>query len=268
MSNLDQEIEAYLNGEMTPDESLAFEKKLESSLTIRKEFELYREMNIVYNEQDWEITDVSNEHPKINQHLTFLKSKKGEILAESIKNAENQYFATNSIGNKKKYLYYISAAAAILIIGLFIASKLFTSPSHEHLYLAHKDWSDLPSLTIRNNTNKLASAEKLFKAQNYKAALDLFNKIEQENNTKSNWQVLIYKAIAQLEINQNTLAIENFKKLKQSNSLDAHKAYWYLALAYLKVNDITNAKSELIELTKHSEYYNHKSGVKLLKKLE
>ncbi|MEW7277927.1 hypothetical protein ABW636_04975 [Aquimarina sp. 2201CG1-2-11] len=267
MNKFEQEIEAYLNGEMTTDESKVFEQKISSDPKAQKEFELYREMNIIFDDTDWAITDASTQHSKIKEHETFLKSKKGKTVAAHIQNAEKQYFKFYSKNKNRRY-YYAAAIAAMLLFGFFTFSKLNTSTDHQNLYATYSDWSDLPSLTLRDGHNNLTEAEKLFRQKKYSDALTIFQKYQTENSTIINWQVIVYTSIAQLETDQTGLAIANFTKLKNSNSLDANRAYWYLALAYLKVNQLEKAIQELKVLSKNPSYFNHNNGVKLLKEIE
>lgn len=269
MNNFEQKIEAFLNKEMTTEESTAFEQKIEKDPEARKVFELYRDMHIIYNDADWKITDSSSKHPKIKQHEDFFKSEKGKTLANSIQNVEKEYFNTTSKNQTRQYFYSACAIAAFLVFGIFMFSKLSTKKDdHRDLYVTYKDWSDLPSLTLRGDANNLVKAEKLFRQKNYTEALTLFKKYQKENNTTINWQALLYTGIAQLETNQNEAAIASFEKLKNSSSLDANKAYWYLALAYLKTNKPNNALKELRQLSKDPDNYKYKTGIELLKKIE
>jgi tetratricopeptide (TPR) repeat protein len=71
-----------------------------------------------------------------------------------------------------------------------------------------------------------------------------------------------------LELENYREAIQTFDKLRNSNTLDNHKAYWYTALVYLKQNNAENAKKVLQTLVQDTSNYNYEKAIELLKKLE
>ena len=89
-----------------------------------------------------------------------------------------------------------------------------------------------------------------YEAQNYHKAINLFN------SAKNPDQVYIdfYKGISFLAINKPEEAIDLLKSVSQSNDLNGNqkgfnnKAQWYLALAYIKINDKQNAIKELTKI--------------------
>ncbi|WP_062061666.1 tetratricopeptide repeat protein [Aquimarina longa] len=266
MSSLEKEIEKYLNQEMSSEEKNIFEEKINNSPEAKKLLELYQEMDIIYNDSDWETTEITILNAKTSQYETFLKSEKGKAITTSIRQAENEYFTTISSPKKKYFIVYAGSIAAILIIGLFIVFQLNKPIDSKSLYAEYKNWNDLPSLTVRDVNTNLAQAERLFREKKYTNALEIFNTYHSDTNSL-NPQVLLYIAIAQLELDQNKLAIENFNRLLNSDTLDAPKAHWYLALTYLKLEKIEEAKNELQILLKDSSNI-HTAAQKLLDELK
>ncbi|WP_103069759.1 tetratricopeptide repeat protein [Aquimarina sediminis] len=269
MNNQEKEIEAYLRGEMRGEELRAFEKEIATDSVLAREIALYREMNVLYDDADWEITDSNIENRKVNEYETFLKSEKGRSIANSIQNVEDEYFDSKPSNQMRRFIVYVGSIAAILVIGLFVVFQLNKNFESENLYAEYKNWSDLPSLTLRNSNTDLAEAEKLFKQEKYKEALDLFLKYQSEDKVSSvNSQVVLYIGISQLELDKNEDALQSFRALLHSDSLDATKAYWYISLAYLKMNQVDDAKEQLQELIKDPGNYKYETAKKILKKLK
>ncbi len=266
MNNLEKEIETYLNGEMTVDEQKIFEKKIESDPAAQKEFKIYKEMYTLYNDADWEISNNAAQNDKITAYEAFLKSEKGQSISKNIQKAEDAYF--NSSSTKiKKIVLYAGSIAALLVLGLFVFVQLNKDIDTKSLYAEHKNWNDLPSLSLRNGVTSLSEGEMLFRKKQYDTALTVFKSYVSKNATQSNPQVLLYIGVTQLELDQNEAAIKSFKKLMDSKTLDASKAYWYLSLAYLKINKVEEAKKQLQILSRNSQNYKYKEAKELLKKL-
>jgi len=268
MTNLEKEIEAYLTGEMTSEEQQLFEKKVAANPDIRKELELYQEMHTIFDDTNWELTDMSSQHSKLKEHETFLKSQKGKSIATSIRNAEDNYFQERPKNRVRQLIVYAGSIAAIFIIGVFVFLQLHKNIDAKSLYAKHKNWQELPSLTLRDLRTDLAEAEKLFKQQKYQEAFIIFSKYQTENDSILNPQVLLYIGVTQLELHKNEKAIESFETLLHSNTLDASKADWYLALTYLKLEEIGQAKKHLEQLVKTPNGYKNAVAIELLRALE
>ncbi len=257
MNALEKEIELYLDGEMTPEQKIAFEEKINTDPQLQKDVITYQEMYAMYNDTDWNTTDIATKNEKVITYQDFLKSEKGKALANSIKNVGNTYFQEESTSGIKKWILYGMSIAAIFVIGFFVIYQSSTAASTENLYAEYKNWDDLPSLTLRNNNTALARAEKLFKQQNYQEALAIFLEHQPVGTKNLNPQITLYTGITQLELDQNETAIKTFKQLLNSNTLDAQKANWYLALTYLKMGNIEKTKEMLqiiIEDPKNDQY--------------
>jgi len=255
MNTLEKDIENYLNGEMSKEETTAFLQKIASDPEAKSMLELYQEMNIVYDDQDWNVTDKKSIHKKIDQYESFLKSDKGVSVANKIKAAEQSYFDTQRAPKTKmKLLVYVAGIAAVLIAGLFLTKQFDTTITSDQLYADYKNWDAIPSLTLRAEDTHLARVEKLFVNKNYKESLRLLEEYVIANHQETNPQIMLYIGISQLELDKNKRAIATFTKLLNSNTLDAPKAHWYLALCYLKQDKSAIAKTELLKLLEKTTF--------------
>ncbi|TPN87694.1 tetratricopeptide repeat protein [Aquimarina algicola] len=267
MNELEKEIELYLDGSMSSEQRLVFEEKMSKNPQLQKDVVTYTEMYTIYNENDWNLQNTTK-NQQITDYESFLMSEQGNAVAKSIKNAEEMYFETQSSSKTRQWLVYIGSIAAIFIIGFFIATRLNTGIDHNALYADYKNWENLPSLTVRDTNTILAEGEQLFREQQYEEALALFTKFNANDTTKLNTQVLIYMGVTQLELSAYNDALQTFEELKNTNTLDAPKANWFIALTYLKMNSTQKAKDVLKIITNDSNNYNYKKAKSLLRALE
>lgn len=139
--------------------------------------------------------------------------------------------------------------------------------SNDELYGNYSEYSNLPSFVSRSNAeeNKLYEAETLFKSEQYKDALEIFQ--TNFGGSKDEGSVFIYTGLSQLELKQYEQAESTFNKLIESDLLDAQKGYWYKALLYLKQDKVEEAKSILNQIVEKSQY-NHPKAKALLSDLK
>ncbi|WP_299255890.1 tetratricopeptide repeat protein [uncultured Aquimarina sp.] len=268
MNTLEQDTEKYLNGEMTKEETAVFLKKIDTDPNAKKTLELYQEMNTVYDENNWELTDRNSTSKKVERYEDFLKSNKGKTISEAISRAEHSYFEEPHSLKIKQIFLYVGAIAAVFVAGLFFITQFGNPMERDQLYAEYKNWDVLPSLTLRDGGTDLARVEKLFKEEAYEESLTLLQKYISKNDQAINPQVLLYMGATQLELDQNEAAIGSFTKLLHSKTLDATKAHWYLALCYLKLKDLEKAKSELKLLIDNTTNFQKNEAKELLKQLD
>jgi len=165
--------------------------------------------------------------------------------------------------NYKKWL----VASSIIVLLAASSFWYFNKPINtEKLYTEHfEPYRNIVHPIVRGdvNTDLKAKAFIAYESKTYQEALNLFNTLLKEKDDET---LAFYKANILLKLNKTEEAASIFKgNLKTSDSLDA-KNNWYLALAYLKLNDIESAKTILNELNTTSSFKN--KGVKqLLKQL-
>jgi len=267
MNTIEQDIEKYLNGEMTKEETTVFLKKIDADSGAKRMLELYEEMDTVYDEKNWELIDRNITYKKVEHYENFLKSDSGEKVSEAILKAEHSYFEESRPSKIKQTLLYVGAIAAVFIAGLFLTNQFNNTINGDQLYAEYKNWNVLPSLTLRDGAGDLTNIEKLFRDKRYEESLVLLKAYVSDNDQKINPQILLYLGVTQLELDQNEAAISSFTKLRNSNTLDVPKAHWYLALCYLKLNDLEKAKSELNLLIGSNISFQQNKAKELLEKL-
>ena len=83
---------------------------------------------------------------------------------------------------------------------------------------------------------------------------------------KADARVSLYLAIAQLELNQQQSAENNFL-LAQQDPAFKQQAQWYQALSYLKFSETEKAKGILDVIVNEKNHYRYAKASRLLKEL-
>ncbi|WP_299156338.1 hypothetical protein [uncultured Tenacibaculum sp.] len=238
-NNIEIQTERYLAGEMSFDEKLAFEKIIA-------------------------VNDDLKEHILLSKKLV----EKHEYVAfkKNLLSAEKKYLQNN----KKRFnpFYWSVAAAAILLISIF--SYYQSIPVNlEKLYAIHSNKIEMPSFIVQGNNQQktLEEIEIAFKNKNYNKSIR-FCDIQLKTSSKSNPNILIYKGISLLNLNNEKDALIVFNKLKQSDAIDASKGNWYEAITYMKLNNKIALKNSLEIIIKNPTNYNYNKAKSILKSLE
>ena len=261
------QVASYLNNQMNEAEKTTFEALLKSDAELASFVETFSTLDSVYNEDTWTI--------KSNASIAEVKALANEFRGDDVVDLSKkiraiQQHSTQEISNKgtKSYFYYISSAVAIAAVCSLFYFSFTQSITATDAFEQYHDWSTLPSFQTKSAAeNNLAKASKLFNQENYQEALTIFTAYEKENNTY-NPQIQLYIGVSQLELGNYKDAIQTFDQLQNSNTIDAHKAYWYTALTYLKQNDAEKAVKVLNILVQNSDNYNYEKAKKLLNKLK
>jgi len=255
----DQSIAFFINGAITQNNEL-------EELVDESEREIFTSgIDSVINEWVKEWDDERNQnHPKDKYTLElidFVKSGMDDYLQPESRTIRNNSNKT------RRLLVYLSSVAAVLLLG-FGLTVLFNSKSGTNLYSQYYQpykVVDGQTRSVDQQVNlKYKDALKLYNNRNFSQASDLFKELL---NTDSNSaKIHLLYGISLMEEQKNNDAIINFKAIINNNGEYIIEAKWYLALAYIKIQDIKSAKILLNELTETPGYYKDKSK-ELLQKL-
>ena len=223
MENKIDLIEEYLAGELSIREQTEFEELLRNDPDLMKEFLLRKDINEAISEND--VMDLRN---KLNK----------------IVNSETK------VRNIYRNPFILSSVAAVAIILIVISCfYLFSNKMVSGTEIFNSYYSTYPTISsFRSSTGQTVQEHMLSEAFNsyddgkYSIASDYFNQILADD--KSNTMAQFYEAICEIEL-------ENFDKsekllnelILKNNHIFWEQAHWYLALVYLKQNDIDNAKN-------------------------
>ncbi|MFC4721379.1 tol-pal system YbgF family protein [Geojedonia litorea] len=233
----DELIANYFLGNLTPDEEQKFEYLMQTDTDFKKDVEFQSQ-----------VKDAIFRHERHN-------------LKQRLQDVEKDLIPKNT--NKIKWL----VAAAILIslsVGYYIFDSSYTYTELYAIYFEPAPNIVHPIVRDGIEDNDETKAFVAYQKQDYKLAAQLFDKVFQDTKTS---EILFYEAISLMEINNIDQAIEKFEIHKKYNDLLSNKTHWYMALAYIKQNNIEKAKDVLNLIINNQESYNYKKAKELLRKL-
>ena len=219
-----EQIEKYLNNELSLSERQVFENQLSTDSTLAKEFAFY-----------------VNSHSASKQLANEKRKEQFEHLRTEI--------SSRSI-RKIKPLIWVSglAASVILALGFWWFSQTAT-PNAEILADAYiqEHFENLP-VKMDGNSDSLQMGLRLFNEKKLNDAQKIFEDILQRKNNDS--EATKYAGITALKLQQYDKAIQYFQVLSKQTNLYSNSGKFYEALALMKQNkaDIKRAKEILNEV--------------------
>lgn len=259
-----QKIDDYLRGRLSKEELIDFKKQLFVDRELAEEVKISKNLYALYDSTEWDDITHLNEDGILYQE--YLLSDDAQQIKAAINEAQNDYRRV-SLSPRKRQRQWLSIAASLVLL-VSLSYTFFNSINQKSdLYSTYNDMSELPSLTLRSDADKLLSdAEQLFFKGEYQGSLRSLELYE-EKFQKNNPNAILYKGICYLELNKHEQAKETFNALKNSTALDKNKAYWYLALTAVKQKDLVTAKSLLNTIVENS-YHNHSKAKQMLLDLD
>ena len=238
-------MEQYLNDELSTDEVVQFERKLQEDSSFRNEFELFKELYKTYDNR------IGN-------------SDKAEALKNTLSKLGSQYIKKErrvkqpKVISINRYAKYLVAASLVLLAGIFFMKK------GKPTYSDYNNFDKI-ELTVRSNDSNehLKKAEEAFNSKNYAEAEKELEILLNEDKTKVSLQ--LYLAICLMEQNKFRKAEKILKNIQNGTSVYKSKATWYLALSKLKRGDYESCKEYLKMIPKDAPEYQDAQA--LLKKL-
>ncbi|WPP49743.1 tetratricopeptide repeat protein [Catalinimonas niigatensis] len=238
-----EKIEAYLQGQLTPEERELFEANLAENEELAAEVTLQQEL---------------------------IHSIETESLRQLLEQIHEENFAEEtpvvSI-QRQRFLPYMAVAASLslLVIGWWYFTSQQSSPTA--LYSAYfSPAAGLPTTLSYTRNAQFSEGMISYKLGDYAEAREWWQPLleaDPENDTLN-----FYVGIASLAEEQADLAIEYLNKVEE-NTLSVYHidAQWYLALAYLQNEQPAKAKEILSSLTEKESAYREESQ-EILSKLQ
>jgi hypothetical protein len=241
----EHQIDNYLLNLLSPEEKKAFESQLESDDSLRE---------------------------KVMLQQTAMKSIEGLgriELKSKLQQIHQEVRDENNSGSNLRFLIYkFSAAAAFIGLILFSWLWINQSPSSLDLYAKNFEIYELNLNQRSGDNDTYTSLEKLYSNENYSEAIPLFQEILNNSSSKSS-EIYLGLGISFLKIDQPTKAIVQFEEILKNKDFNFEdEARWYLGLAYLKLDDVPNAKNYFSILGSDSNNDHHKEAISILSQLD
>lgn len=235
------QIQQYLDNSMSSKEKSNFEKELESNSELKKDFDL--------------ISDIESELG--NEKLVSFKNILSEIVDTPTQ--ENQ-----KEGKRVFFSRRILSIAASLLLLAGLAFWMFSTPQKDYSSLADSNFVHFPSANaVRGEDQSDKSLFENYELKKYDVAAP---KLKAEGLKTGDERTLLIAAISYLAIENSEEAILLLKKTSNTSIL-ANKRNYYLGLAYLKKNQVLDAKNFFILVNESDQFFFKKSQV-ILKQLE
>ena len=212
-------IEAYLFGQMSSDEAVAFEQKIRQDKDLALELEMQR-----------------LEHRTMELlHREALRADMQQWKAEA---DMEEKASENNTGSKgmtatfsRKMFYRLAAAASItLVLGFFARQFFLGGASNESMAMAEFGYTE--SMARGTDTDPLTPAYNAMNQKNYRSALTQLEQIQKDYQPAT---VLNLRGECHFYLKEYSEASALYRLLLQSNP-DAdlrEKAEWRLLLSYL-----------------------------------
>jgi hypothetical protein len=258
-----EQLERYLTGQMSFKDAALFEQKIESDADIKAFLKLYESMDAFEEEENW--PDLEIDKQEIKKVAQKFKAPDTLAFAEKVQKFHQDRNKKSTFVRRSLIVMTSIAAACLLFVFQFWPSDM----TLESVYNKHSSWTELPSFSVKGNdinTQKI-ELETAFQSKNYAKVIVLADSIQSKTQTLLP-NVMLYQGIAELEMNRYEGAIQTFTNLSNSNALDAHKGYWYIALVYAKQGKFPQFKQALKKIESNPTNYKYEEAVKILKSFE
>jgi tetratricopeptide (TPR) repeat protein len=190
----------------------------------------------------------------------------------ALKKAEREYFEkekTHNVFAHKKQLrnfYYAVAASVVLAIGIFGVIKYsayYPGKNYEDIFYQYYQPYPISyqSRNVQDDTNEnlIHLAVQAYENKEFYKAITLFSNIE-TSIPDCTLMAAFYKGVACIEISDYKNAIQSFNKVIVApyNTYTAN-AHWYIALTWLKLNNVEESKKHLSWLINNDRQLNTKA---------
>jgi len=265
---MDQEvykkIEAYLGGNMTPEEIILFENEIEQNKSLKKELKLYEKLNLYLGNKDLNTTLIDSDY--IQNIRKTLRDNDTEKIKSKLKSIGNQYHQQKRFSNKRMF-FSISAVIVIFITTSVFLYKFDKTYTLDELYSEYYNVNDLPTLVNRSNSSSnVTKGINFFEDKKYQIALKVF-KNYQDSIVQLDNQIQMYIGVSLLETGKNNKAIKAFDNVIESNELNSSKGLWFKAMVYMKNNNLEKTKLTLEAIIKNTNNFKYKEAKELLIKI-
>jgi len=242
-----EQIEKYIKGELSSTEAQSFEQELSGNSALKEEVALYKDVQNTLSKQfkfEAEDAEVETTIAQLSkkyaaQNFKNNVSKPQENKEEEVENSKV------SITRRLLPLTTLAAAAALLLFFFNpFTNKISPSQIVTQNFERYEPDAYLATIDVKTAWQE---AIKNYRAENYEVAITKFNSFLKDN--PNNKEALLAKGCALLKLNKTDLAIQTFQQINNSKT-----ANWYLALSYLKNDEVTKAQPILEGLLDNKKY--------------
>lgn len=240
-------IEKYLTNDMDYAEKKSFEKEVSKNKELSDEFLLTKSIDAAISRED----------------ILDLRTK---LIAARNESGISKTGGPVVVSMWKKYWY---AAASVILLASISGYFLWggqNTHSNDRLFAQYYSPDNLINITRSSDANIVEAIIK-FQEKDYTASARLFTQILQ--NDSSNIAGWFYFGISSIETSNFSEAEAAFNRIiNNEGNLYAEHSEWYLALTYLKSNQIEKARLQLEKIAGNPENFHRKDARHLLEQID
>ncbi len=144
-------------------------------------------------------------------------------------------------------------------------NKAASEPSPQSMMLAHAEVASQTDST-KAETPAMDAAMQKYNTKDYAGAANNFEEVLKQNPNGE--KALFYSAVSYLSLGQTEKTVAHLNKVMQNQNSEYYDAaQWYLSLAYIKNNDVKNARANLLQIQNNSRSKYQKQADETLKEM-
>jgi anti-sigma factor RsiW len=238
-----EELESYINSELSDEELASFEAELTSNQKLKGEIDLIKNIDLALMEND------------VMQLRSKLQGIAQQIASE--KRTERSFSGKFKSGRA----IVISSIAASIILLLGITGLLSRHSSQGEIY--QKFYTKYESAGIVRSANLTADqtltvALEKFDNRDYQEALNLFSEViaKDQNSMVGHF----YSGVSLQETGKYQNAIKEYETvIVDKDNLFMEQANWYIGLCYLQTNENKKAYRQFKKIAENKGFYQQKA---------
>lgn len=231
-------IEKFLDGKLEGKERSEFEKRIASDKKLASEVDLHKDVNDAIKED----------------YIHKFRMNIRRIIHSG------KYNSTNLQTRMTRFIKYPIAAAIILLIGFSVWQLVLNKSSFEIYSMFYSPYqTDISTRSGEHNADKIQLSYLLYQEGDYEASFELLRNYLAKDIT--NQTAHFYYGMNALELQQYDVAITELETVAHdiSTPFSLH-ANWYLAMAYLKIDQKEKASKYLKQLSNTNNFYTEKAA--------
>ena len=269
-----EKIERFLNGELSADELQSFRDEMKADRDLATEVEWVRGVNFcIANQDKKELKDdlvhtrglISDIRGRVEVNYEGAEIS-GETTPGVIKWLTEAFDATVALLNPPQLAFrMVTYAFVFLIIGVPTYLLFLNQPTGSELYTDYYTPYEHVLSTRGSSDEGLNKAMLLYESKDFKGANAQFDSLLAA--TPGFYELNFYRGITHIELENYDSAIRDLEAVLDQNSTLSNQAEWYLALIYLKENNVLESKKLLKNIAKNNKLYSSKAEA-ILKKID
>ena len=250
MSNYQDYIQPFLDGELSREELDWINKELENNAVLAEDIKLYREVDNAIREDD--VLDLRDQLDVIHKNL-----------GEEVRNPKKPI-------RYRKVISYAAIASVAVLVSVGVMYKLQTRKlSNQEIFEKYYEPYEVTMVyrsAESSSTALLQEARQLYEAGNYMDAIALYEDVLLKD--PEDMESTLYSGISYLETDQYAKADRSFNTiLDQNDNLFIEQAEWCLGFCYLMTEDMARARKQFYNIAISNSSYKE-NALEVLKKMK